>query len=314
MRADSVHRICCRPQRPRFAVSVVPFAVVARSDFTRSPIPLLKLTALWHPALNLIRRMTEATAFDAAIIAIIIINALLLGLETSPEINRNFGQWIDLGHRITLIIFIVEAILKMTVSAPRLFGYFRDGWNVFDFLIIVFALIPATGQFAMIARLVRLLRVLRLVSTIRDLRLIVTALVRSIPSVGHVMLLMGIVVYIYAIIGYHLFGEHDPENWRDLGISLLTLFNIVTLEGWTEVMYRAMELNELSWIYFVSFVVIGTFVVFNLFIAIIINNLDEAKLERLRDLESPPSREELLREIRATQDALERLERRMRDD
>ncbi len=274
----------------------------------------MKPTAITLTTLNLIRRITEATAFDAAIIAIIIINALLLGLETSSEIDRNFGQWIDVGHQITLIIFIVEAILKMTVSAPRILGYFRDGWNVFDFLIIVFALIPATGQFAMIARLVRLLRVLRLVSTIRDLRLIVTALVRSIPSVGHVMLLMGIVVYIYAIIGFHLFGEHDPENWRDLGISLLTLFNIVTLEGWTEVMYSAMALNELSWIYFVSFVVIGTFVVFNLFIAIIINNLDEAKLERLRDLETPPSREELLREIRATQDALEPLERRMRND
>ena len=267
-----------------------------------------------HTILNRIRRLTEAPAFDAAIIAIIILNALLLGLETSSDIDRNFGAWIDLGHQITLIIFIVEAILKMTVASPRIAGYFRDGWNVFDFLIIVFALIPATGQFAMIARLARLLRVLRLVSTIRDLRLIVTALVRSIPSVGHVMLLMSIVVYIYAIIGYHLFGDHDPENWRDLGISLLTLFNIVTLEGWTEVMYRAMALNELSWIYFVSFVVIGTFVVFNLFIAIIINNLDEAKLERLRDLEAPPSREELLREIRATQEALERLERRMRND
>ena len=267
-----------------------------------------------HTVLESIRRITSAPAFDAAIIAIIIVNAVLLGLETSHAIDEDFGQWIDRVHQVTLFIFIVEAVLKIAVSSPRIVGYFRDGWNVFDFLIIVFALIPATGQFAMIARLARLLRVLRLVSTIRDLRLIVTALVRSIPSVGHVMLLMGIVVYIYAIIGYHLFGEHDPENWRDLGISLLTLFNIVTLEGWTEVMYRAMDLSELSWIYFVSFVVIGTFVVFNLFIAIIINNLDEAKLERLRELETPPSREELLREIRATQRALARLERRMRND
>ena len=200
----------------------------------------------------------------------------------------------------------------MTAASPRVAGYFRDGWNVFDFLMIVFALIPATGQFAMIARLARLLRVLRLVSTIKDLRLIVTALVRSIPSVGHVMLLMSIVVYIYAIIGYHLFGEHDLQNWRDLGRSLLTLFNIITLEGWTDIMFNTMELNELSWIYFVSFMVIGTFVVFNLFIAIIINNLDEAKLERLRDLEQPVSREELLRELRATQDALLRLESRIK--
>ena len=231
---------------------------------------------------------------------------MLLGLETSHSIDEGFGQWIDLGHQVTLIIFIVEAILKITVSSPRIFGYFRDGWNVFDFLIIVFALIPATGQFAMIARLARLLRVLRLVSTIKDLRLIVSALVRSIPSVGHVMLLIGIMVYIYAIIGYHLFSDHDPDNWGDLGTSLLTLFNIITLEGWTDVMFTAMELNALSWIYFVSFVV-------NLFIAIILNNLDEAKLETLRDLEKPVSREELLREIRATQDQLQRLERRIDD-
>ena len=259
------------------------------------------------------RRITEAPTFDAAIVSIIILNAVLLGVGTSPEVDQAFGNWIDIGHHITLAIFIVEAILKMTAASPRVAGYFRDGWNVFDFLVIVFALIPATGQFAMIVRLARLLRVLRLVSTIKDLRLIVTALISSIPSVGHVMLLMSIVVYIYAIIGYHLFGEHDPENWRDLGRSLLTLFNIITLEGWTDIMFKAMEMNELSWIYFVSFVVIGTFVVFNLFIAIIINNLDEAKLERLRDLERPVSRDELLSEIRATQDALQRLERRIKD-
>lgn len=259
------------------------------------------------------RRITEAPAFDTGIVAIIILNAILLGFGTSPELSQSYGYLIDIGHNVTLAIFIAEAILKMVASSPRVAGYFRDGWNVFDFLVIVFALIPATGQYAIIARLVRLLRVLRLVSTIRDLRLIVTALVRSIPSVGHVMLLMSIVVYIYAIIGYHLFSEHDPQNWRDLGKSLLTLFNIITLEGWTDIMFKAMELNEFAWLYFVSFVVIGTFVVFNLFIAIIINNLDEAKLERLRDLEQPVSREELLRELRATQDALQRLESRIED-
>lgn len=266
-----------------------------------------------HTLTTLSRRITEAPSFDAGIVAIIILNAILLGFATSPELSQSHGVWIDLGHHITLAVFILEAVLKMIASSPRIAGYFRDGWNVFDFLVIVFALIPATGQYALIARLARLLRVLRLVSTIKDLRLIVTALVRSIPSVGHVMLLMGIIVYIYAIIGYHLFGDHDPTNWRDLGISLLTLFNIVTLEGWTDVMFKAMELNALSWIYFVSFVVIGTFVVINLFIAIIINNLDEAKLERLRDLERPVSREELLRELRATQDALQRLERRIKE-
>ena len=260
------------------------------------------------------RRITRARAFEVGIIGIIIVNAILLGVGTSHSLNRQYGDWFHLFYEIALGIFVLEALLKMFASSPRVAGYFRDGWNVFDFLIVILALIPVTGQFATIARLARLLRVLRLVSTIRDLRLIVTALVHSIPSVGHVIMLMSIIVYIYAIIGYHFFSEHDPENWRNLGISVLTLFNIITLEGWTEVMYKAMELHPLSWLYFVSFVVIGTFVIINLFIAIIINNLDEAKLERLRDYETPISREELLRELRATQDALQKLDRRLRQE
>ena len=260
------------------------------------------------------QRLVDAPAFEYTIIAIIILNGAVLGMTTSPALSERYGSWFTLGNRIALAIFIVEALLKMIASSPRVAGYFKDGWNVFDFLVIVFALIPATGQFAMIARLARLLRVLRLISTIRDLRLIVSALVRSIPSVGHVMMLMSIIVYIYAVMGYHLFHEDDPENWRNLGIALLTLFNVITLEGWTVVMATAMKTHSLAWLYFVSFVIVGTFVVINLFIAIIINNLDEAKLERLQDIERPVSREELLREIRATQNALQRLEAHLDDD
>ena len=260
------------------------------------------------------QQLVQTPRFEYFIIGVILANAVLLGLSTSSTLDRQYGDWMHLGNQVALGVFIVEALLKMVALLPRPFRYFQDGWNVFDFLIIVFALIPATGQLAMIARLARLLRVLRLISTIKDLRLIVTALVRSLPSVGHVIMLMSIVVYIYAIMGYHLFHEHDPDNWRSLGISVLTLFNVITLEGWTEVMYTAMELHSLAWLYFVSFVVLGTFVVINLFIAIIINNLDEAKIERLREMEGPVSREELLREIRATQAALHRLEERLDND
>ena len=260
---------------------------------------------------QLARRVADAPAFEYFIIAVIIFNGALLGVGTAPALADRYGDWIELASQIALGVFIAEALLKMFAASPRALGYFKDGWNVFDFLVIVFALIPATGQFAMIARLARLLRVLRLISTIKDLRLIVAALVRSIPSVGHVMMLMGIIVYIYAIMGYHLFHETDPDNWGSLGAALLTLFNIITLEGWTDIMYAAMERHPLAWIYFVSFVIVGTFVVINLFIAIIINNLDEAKLERLRDIERPVSREELLRELRAAQEALSRLRERV---
>ena len=263
---------------------------------------------------NLCRRLVEANRFEYFIIGIILFNAALLGLGTSPAIERDYGDRLHLANNVILGIFIVEALLKMLARWPRPLRYFRDGWNIFDFTVVVLALIPTTGEFAIVTRLFRLLRVVRLISTIKDLRLIVAALVRSIPSVGHVTILMSIVVYIYAIMGYHLFHQHDPENWRDLGTSLLTLFNILTLEGWTDVMDAAMTVYPWAWVYFISFVVVGTFVVINMFIAIIINNLDEAKVDRLRELEGPVTSEELLREIRQTQATLNRLEQRMNDD
>ena len=195
---------------------------------------------------------------------------------------------------------------------PRPDRYFRDGWNLFDFAIIVFALVPATGSFAIIARMARLLRLLRLVSAVPELRLIVATLVRSIPSMMHVVVLMSLMVYVYAIIGYQMFHEHDPEHWRNLGIALLSLFRVVTLEDWTDIMYKAMELHPLTWMYFVSFVVLGTFVVINMFIAVVINNLDDVKQERLRKLESAPTADSLLAELRSTQESLRRLEDQLR--
>ncbi len=163
----------------------------------------------------------------------------------------------------------------------------------------------------MIARLARLLRVLRLISTIPELRLIVATLMRSIPSMGNIMLLMSIIFYIYAIAGFHLFHQHDPAHWGTLGLSLLSLFRIVTLEDWTDLMYTAMEAQPFAWMYFVSFVVMGTFVIINLFIAVVINNLEEAKAESLAQLQQPVSRDELMKELAETQQALSKLRSRM---
>ena len=260
---------------------------------------------------HIAQRIVGARIFEYAIIALILASGALLGLATSPDIVDRYGDAIEMGNRVILGVFIVEAALKMLALAPTSQRYFRDGWNVFDFAIIVFALVPATGSFAMVARLGRLLRVLRLISAIKELRLIVGALVRSIPSVANIMMLMSIVVYIYAIVGYHLFHEADPTHWRTLGISLLSLFRVITLEDWTDIMYAAMEHHGLAWLYFLSFVVGGTFVVANLFIAVVINNLDKAKVDQLMTLETPPSREELLRELRTTQETLRRLEERL---
>jgi len=260
---------------------------------------------------KLAQQIVQHIHFERFIIAIILTSAVLIGLETSPEIMHTHGSWIHLGNQLVLAIFIIEAALKIYAVAPKLSGYFGKGWNIFDFSIILLALLPSTGEFAMIARLARLLRVLRLISAIPELRLIVATLMRSIPSMANVMLLMSVIFYIYAVAGQQLFHEHDPEHWRSIGISLLSLFRIVTLEDWTDLMYTAMAMNPYSWIYFVSFVILGTFVIINLFIAVVINNLDEAKQEQLNAMRTPPSRDELLKELAQTQKALQSLSQQL---
>ena len=249
--------------------------------------------------------------FQHTITIVIVLNAVVIGLDTSPTLADRFGELFDWLNALFLAIFVLEAAIKIAAVYPTVGRYFADGWNVFDFSIIVIALLPATGELATLARLARLLRVLRLVSSLPELRLIVATLIRSIPSMVHVLMLLSIIFYVYGVAGYHLFHEADPTHWRNLGIALLSLFRIVTLEDWTDIMYAAMASHTWAWVYFVSFVVMGTFVVVNLFIAVVLNNLDEAKTERLRELQAPPSREEILAELKSTQMALQSLQARL---
>jgi voltage-gated sodium channel len=257
------------------------------------------------------KRIIEARWFEPWMIGLILFNGVLIGLETSKDFVEQHGSWLHLGNDIILGVFIIEVVLKLAAVSPRFGLYFGSGWNLFDFSVVVLSLIPATGEFALVARLVRVLRVLRLVSAVPQLRLIVATLVRSIPSMGHVILLMSIIFYIYAVTGFHLFHEQDAEHWGTLGAALLTLFQMVTLEGWVDVMNTAMEAHPWSWIYFVSFVLIGTFVMLNLFIAVVINNLDASKAAELEALRDPVTHEEVLDELKRTRDALAELQRRL---
>ena len=260
---------------------------------------------------DLAARIVESKAFRSGIIALIILNGAAIGAATSEAVVQQAGEWLHTLDDIILWIFVAEVVLKLIAVWPHPGRYFRDPWNDFDFTIVALSLIPMTGQFATVARLLRLLRVMRLVSAIPELRLIVSTLLRSLPSMGHVVLLMSIVFYIYGVAGFHLFHAHDPQHWGNLGVSLLTLFRVVTLEDWTDVMYTAMELHPLAWVYFVSFVVMGTFVIINLFIAVVLNNLEVSK--RKQQEQCPPSREELLRELQALRETAARLERRIRN-
>ena len=252
-------------------------------------------------------RIVDARSFNILIVAMILVTALGLGLETSRSLGAEWGPTILLAYDIALAVFAVEALIKLTAVAPRFGRYFGNGWDLFDFVVLVLAFLPETGDFALIARLARLLRVLRVATVLPQLRLIVSTLIRSLPGLGNVMLLLSVLYYVYAVAGVHLFQDHDPTHWRSLGIGLLTLFRVMTLEDWTDVMYIAMELHPMAWLFFVSFVMLAAVIMINLVIAVVINNLQDARLEV-----SVAGGEDTLRTIReeaaSARDALHRIE------
>ncbi len=264
------------------------------------------------PSMDAIKQFAASSLFERIIIGLILITAAMIAIEAFPSlITPQLEQGFNLAHQLILGAFIVEAIIKMVALSPRPWHYFKSGWNLFDFSLIVFALLPIASEYAMLGRVLRLLRVLRLINAFPELRLIVETLVRSIPSMFHITILMSLLFFLYAVLGYHLFHEHDPTHWRNLAYALLTLFRIVTLEDWTDVMYIAMELSPFYAIYFVSFVVIGTFVVVNLFIAVVINNLDEAKYAHLRKLSHPDLHDQLMQTLISTKGQIELLEKKL---
>lgn len=262
--------------------------------------------------LSITRRITESPFFDRIIIGLILFTSVIIGFEAFPEfMTPQRIALFSILHKVILFAFIIEAAIKITAQYPSPWNYFKSGWNIFDFSLIVLSLLPIDNEFAMLGRVFRLLRVLRLVNAFPELRLIVETLVKSIPSMVHITILMSIIFFIYGVLGFHLFHEHDPTHWRNLAYSLLTLFRIVTLEDWTDVMYKAMELSPAYALFFVSFVVLGTFVVINLFIAVVINNLDEAKYAHLKKLEHPDLHDQLLTTMVSAKASIESLEQQL---
>ena len=226
------------------------------------------------------RRVAEKESFQSFIIAVIVFNAVVIGLETSRGLMAAYGRLFHVLNMAVQTIFVFEIAVRMLAYWPRASRFFRDGWNVFDFTVVALSLLPVAGPFATVARLARVARVTRLVSVSPNLRLIVDTMLRSIPSMAHVATLLAVVLYVYAILGYYLFSSVAPAHWGGLGTALLSLFQILTLEGWNEMQHTTMTAYPWSWIYFTSFVVIAVFVVTNLFIAVLINNLQSVKAEQ----------------------------------
>jgi voltage-gated sodium channel len=251
-------------------------------------------------------------AFQRFILCVILFNAILVGVETDRILVERFGTVLFALNKLVLGVFIVEISLRLIACWPRLGTFFRDGWNVFDLVIVLLSLIPAVGPMTTVARLARVLRVLRLVSVSPELRLIVATMLRSIPSMGHVIVLAGLLIYIYGVAGTFAFRDLDPAHWGNLGRSCLTLFQVLTTEGWADIQANVLPHAPWSWLYFTSYIIIAVFVVVNLFIAVVTNNLQNAKAEAERASDKHNPSHELLETVRQLQEQLSRFEERVR--
>lgn len=219
-------------------------------------------------------------AFRAAIILVILLAGVLAGVETNAAFSAEYRTLLRLLDLTVLGIFIAEIALKILAKGRRPLDYFHDGWNIFDFTIVAVCLLPVGGPFAAVLRLVRTLRLLRLVSALPKLQLLVGALFKSLGSMGYVGLLLGLIFYIYAVTGVHLFGQVSPEHFGNLRAALLSLFQMITLDDWRTLYDGAQAATPFAApLYFVSFILLGTMIMLNLFIGIVMNSMAEMHAE-----------------------------------
>jgi voltage-gated sodium channel len=246
-------------------------------------------------------RFLSTRGFSAFIVTVIVINAITLGLETSPAITARIGPLLQFLDRVALTIFCIEIGLKLVAYRLR---FFRDAWNLFDFAIVGLALIPQTGAFQVL-RALRILRVLRLVAMVPSMRRVVGALLSALPGMGSIGALLALIIYVAAVMATKLFDGAAPEFFGTLGRSLFSLFQVMTVEGWPDIARQVMAQRPWAWLFFVIYLLVSTFAVLNLFIAVVVNAMQEQVAADLRQeedahaAEAHAEREEILREIRA---------------
>lgn len=244
-------------------------------------------------------QIVESAWFRNFILAVIIINTIVLGFETWPKAMDVAGDFIKMLDQLAIIIFTIEIAMKLFAYRLR---FFKDGWNIFDFIIVAIAYVPSSAGLSVL-RALRILRALRLISIVPSMRKVVQGLLSAIPSMGAVVILLVLTFYIAAVMATKLFGATFPQWFGTLGESLYTLFQVMTLESWSMGIVRPiMEVHPFAWLFFVPFVLVSAFVVLNLFIAIIVNSMQEEQGEA-----SHQERDMILHEIRAMRSEVEQL-------
>lgn len=219
-----------------------------------------------------LREFIESPRTQQVILALILINAVTLGLETVPAVMAAVGGFIRVLDAALLAVFVLEIALRLLVHRQ---AFFRDPWSIFDFLVVGIALLPASGPFAVL-RALRVLRVLRVLTIVPSMRRVVGALLSAIPGLSAIALVLLLIFYVFAVIATRLFGEAFPDWFGHLGASLYTLFQVMTLESWSMGIARpVMERYPHAWLFFMPFILVATFTMLNLFIAIIVNAMQE---------------------------------------
>ena len=247
--------------------------------------------------MSLLARIVEHPLTERFILVLVVVNAITLGLETSPSIMAAYGGPLHLLDQAILAVFVAEIAMRLAV---RRLAFFRDPWSVFDFSIVAISLLPATGPLQVL-RALRVLRVFRLITLAPSLKRVVGALVGALPGMGSIVVLLMLVLYVFAVMATHLYGAAMPEKFGSLGISLFTLFQLVTLDGWSgEIVKPAMETHPYAWIFFITFILVSSFTVFNLFIGVVVNAMQaEHDLEMSERTGRPPvSMDDLMQELK----------------
>jgi voltage-gated sodium channel len=256
------------------------------------------------PPPGVLARVVESPFFTTLVLAVIVANAVVLGLQTYDDLVPRYGDLLDVLNDVFLGFFVVELALRIGAYGRHPLRFFRSGWNVFDFVIIAVAFVPGLRQNSTLLRLARLLRVVRVVRLLPDLRILLTAVVRSLPPLGSMAILTTLILFVYGMVGWSLFGDEAPQQWGDIGNAMLTLFVLLTLENFPVYLDQGMAIHPWSWVYFVSFALVAAFIVLNVLIGIVLNSMEEARALERRRIEGVPVAERIAT-LRAALDDLE---------
>ncbi|WP_396931640.1 ion transporter [Mycolicibacterium sp.] len=273
----------------------------------QTPTPVPTVVALC-------RRLVGNVVFETVIVIVIVVNATMLGLETFDTVTAGYEHAFDIGYNVILAVYVVELLIRFTAAGWNVREFVKNHWNVFDFVVIAASFIPGLRATAMLLRLVRLARIVRIIRFLPDLHVVIGAIARSVPGVASLAAATALLIYIYGMLGWIIFGNHNPEHYGNIGRAMLTMFVMLTLENLPENVDMGLAVSPWTVLFFISYAIILSFLVFNLFIGIVLNSMEEARAADRKKHE----RDDLLERLRSARQALEDAERELqrthRDD